>query len=277
MSGRRRRLAVVTLLALMVTGPAVMWASGGFVVEGDWRTASRASAGIAPVPGAAPEAIVQVYAARAFEWRGAFAVHTWIATKPAGGGRYTVYQVTGWGGGRVHRSAAEPDRAWFGAPPRLLADIRGPRAAALIPHIDAAVDDYPFPHTYRSWPGPNSNTFTAWVIRHVDGLSVALPPTALGKDYLADGVLARVPSGSGYQLSLYGLAGVGIAAEEGLTVNVLGLELGVAPWPPALVLPGVGRLGPSAPGAQRPVPAGEDQARATAASSAAVEIANSAR
>ncbi|WP_163143990.1 DUF3750 domain-containing protein, partial [Arhodomonas sp. KWT] len=90
MSGRRRRLAVVTLLALMVTGPAVMWASGGFVVEGDWRTASRASAGIAPVPGAAPEAIVQVYAARAFEWRGAFAVHTWIATKPAGGGRYTV-------------------------------------------------------------------------------------------------------------------------------------------------------------------------------------------
>ncbi|WP_374078390.1 DUF3750 domain-containing protein [Bdellovibrio bacteriovorus] len=47
----------------------------------DWRTASRDSAGIAPDPQKEKEAVVQVYAARTFAWRGYFAVHSWIATK----------------------------------------------------------------------------------------------------------------------------------------------------------------------------------------------------
>jgi hypothetical protein len=47
----------------------------------DWRTARRDSAGIAPDPASTPEALIQVYAARAFRWRGAFAVHTWIAAR----------------------------------------------------------------------------------------------------------------------------------------------------------------------------------------------------
>src|SRR4029079_5561328 len=62
----------------------------------DWRTASRESVGLAPAPAATPEAVVQVYAARAWAWRGYFGVHTWIAVKAAGAKAYTVYEVIGW-------------------------------------------------------------------------------------------------------------------------------------------------------------------------------------
>ncbi len=44
--------------------------------DDDWRTAPRHSIGIAPDPATTPEAVVQVYATRAFGWRGAFGVHT---------------------------------------------------------------------------------------------------------------------------------------------------------------------------------------------------------
>ena len=50
----------------------------------DWRTASRESAGIAPVPSATNEAVLHVYGAKAWSWRGWFAIHTWIATKRTG-------------------------------------------------------------------------------------------------------------------------------------------------------------------------------------------------
>ena len=54
---------------------------------------------------------------------------------------------------------------------------------------------------------------------------------------------SAAPSGSGFQLSLYGLFGILLAACEGLEVNLLGLSLGVDPVRPALKLPALGRLG----------------------------------
>lgn len=67
--------------------------------------------------------------------------------------------------------------------------------------------------------------------------------TAVGKDYLFDGVFAPTPSGTGYQLSLGGVVGVLVALEEGIEVNILGLGIGVDLMRPALKLPGIGRLG----------------------------------
>src|SRR3546814_6704357 len=64
---------------LLLAGPALAIVSGEVALDRTWYTASRASAGIVPPAAATPEAVVQVYAARAFDWRGAFAVHTWIA------------------------------------------------------------------------------------------------------------------------------------------------------------------------------------------------------
>ena len=67
------------LLLVLLTGPVLALAGGTVRLGQDWRTADRSSAGIASAPHDAPEAIVQVWAARAFNWRGLFAVHTWIA------------------------------------------------------------------------------------------------------------------------------------------------------------------------------------------------------
>ncbi|WP_353960392.1 DUF3750 domain-containing protein [Halomonas maura] len=194
---------------------------------------------------------MQVYAARAWGWRGAFGVHTWIATREAGAAAFRLHQVVSWRRpALVSQTIASPDRAWYGSAPRLLADYRGAPAAAMIEGIEAAVSAYPLPSRYRPWPGPNSNTFTAWVIRRVVGLDVVLPVTAVGKDYLVDGVLASTPGGSGVTASLAGVLGVTLGWEEGLEVMLLGLSLGVDLRRPALKLPGFGRLGMAAgPGA----------------------------
>ena len=63
----------------------------------------------------ADTAIVQVYAAATYGWRGYFAVHPWIIYKRAGDTTYTRYDVIGWGSRPVvRRNYAVPDGLWFG-------------------------------------------------------------------------------------------------------------------------------------------------------------------
>ncbi|MBP2229524.1 hypothetical protein J2847_002823 [Azospirillum agricola] len=239
-------LTCLLVLVLLLAGPAFVIASGTATLGVDWTRADRSPVGLAPDPAATPEAVVQVYAARALSWRGAFGVHPWFAVKPAGARAYTVYEVVGW---RVYRglpavavSNRDPDGRWFGAQPVVLAELRGAAAAAAIPRIAAAAGSYPYAGEYRVWPGPNSNTFAAWVARAVPELRLDLPSTALGKDYLGSGLVARAPSGTGWQLSLFGVAGLLVAWEEGLELNLLGLTVGVDPLDLAVKLPGVGRI-----------------------------------
>ncbi len=245
----KRTLAV---LAVMLGGPALAAVTGVVDIGQDWRTANRDSVGLSPTPADEPEAVLQVLGGRAFGWRGAFAVHTWIASKRRGASHYTTYQVIGWyayGGGSplvVRRDL--PDRRWYGADPELYLDLRGPQVEALIDKVEAAVAAYPFKRGYRAWPGPNSNSFTAWVGRAVPELRLDLPPTAVGKDWLGTtSFAAKAPSGTGYQLSLLGVLGVTAAVEEGLELNLLGLGLGVDPLDLALRLPGIGRVPNGAP------------------------------
>jgi hypothetical protein len=216
-------------------------------VPGDWRTASRDSVGLAPSPATTPGAIVQVYSARAVRWRGYFGVHTWIAAKAAGAAEYTVYEVTRW---RLRRentavsiSTRAPDARWFGNAPELIAELRGRDAETAIVRIEEAVAAYPYAGEYRIWPGPNSNTFTAYVLRAVPELRADLPPTAIGKDYLGGAVIARSPSGTGGQLSLFGVLGVLVGLEEGLEVNLFGAIFGIDPNQLAVKLPLAGHLG----------------------------------
>ena len=191
---------------------------------------------------------MQVYAARAVGWRGVMAVHSWIALKPAGAAAYTRYEVMGWGVGngspaiRVNR--AGPDNYWFGSRPDRLLDRRGAGVDELIARIEAAVAAYPYPDSYRTWPGPNSNTFIAYLGRAVPELRLDLPATAIGKDFIpGGGPVAMSPSGTGVQVSLFGLLGVMAGLEEGVELNVLSLTFGVDVKRPALKLPVVGRLG----------------------------------
>jgi len=239
-------LQFISLCLLAVMVAFVIMTRGGPV---DWRNASREPVGLAPGPAATPEAVVQVYAARTWGWRGYFGVHTWVAVKPAHAKAYTVYEVIGW---RLHRGGSAlaihdrgPDERWFGSAPALLADKRGPDADALIGRIDRAARAYPYAAQYTMWPGPNSNTFTAWIGRAVPELGIDLPPTAIGKDYLGDRLVATAPSGSGVQFSFFGLLGVIASGIEGFEVNVLGLSFGFDPFSPAIKLPFIGRIGGS--------------------------------
>jgi Protein of unknown function (DUF3750) len=214
----------------------------------NWWQARRDSSGQAPDPDTTPEAVIQIYAARTVGWKGLLGVHTWIAVKPAGAPSYTRYEVMGWGVSRgapaIRVNRTGPDNYWFGAQPELLLDRRGEGVDELIGKVEAAVASYPYPDSYRTWPGPNSNTFIAHIGREVPELRLRLPPTAVGKDYLPDGAPAGLtPSGTGVQLSLLGLAGVLVGWDDGIEVNVLGLTFGLDLLRPALKLPGVGRVG----------------------------------
>jgi hypothetical protein len=236
-------LVILFLCPLLVSG-CVLGRPNGV----PWYLARRDPTGLAPDPTTNPEPVIQVYAARAVSWRGVFAVHTWIAVKPAGAAHYSRYEVLGFGvvngapAVRVDRMG--PDNYWFGARPRLVLDRRGQGLDPVIDKIRAAVASYPYPHEYRAWPGPNSNTFTAYVARQVPELGLALPANAVGKDYLPGGaVIGVAPSGTGVQLSLFGIVGLLVALKEGIELNLLGLNIGLDFAAPALKLPGVGELG----------------------------------
>ena len=154
----------------------------------DWRTASRESAGIAPIPAIEKQAVIEFYAADAFSWRGWFAVHTWIAIKESNAIEYTVYEVMGWGVDRGRSALREyktvtPDRYWFGAEPEKILSMRGRKAADLIPQIKQAVARYPWKGEYKLVPGPNSNTFPAWVGLQVPELKLDMPFRAIGSGY----------------------------------------------------------------------------------------------
>lgn len=240
------------LLAALLAGPALMTACSGSGSSLHWSEADRSSNGMAPKPSEAPEALVQVYAARAFGWRGNFAVHTWVATKEVEADTWYVHEVMGWHSTPVRSVPDLPDRSWYDAQPRLLAELRGEEAAIAIPQIQEAVASYPYPDRYQAWPGPNSNTFTAWLIRETPQLQVILPNTAIGKDYLTPAIADSTPSASGYQINLAGVLGVGLSVKEGLEINLLGLNLGIDPWHLGIKLPGVGQLSLRDPWATEP-------------------------
>jgi hypothetical protein len=223
-----------------------------FILQGcshqDWRTADRSSAGLAPLPEAEREAVVQVYAARAVRWRGYFAVHCWIATKERDADHYITYHVMGFRledtGTTIVAGEEIPDRKWFGAMPELIHTIKGKKAELAIPKIQEAVKTYPYHDLYEPYPGPNSNTFVSYILRRVPEIGVELPPNAIGKDWIDDGELVGMSeSGTGVQVSLFGMFGMTVGLAEGFELNLLGMSFGLDLWRPAIKLPFVGRLG----------------------------------
>jgi hypothetical protein len=210
-----------------------------------WAQADWSSAGLLPAARDKPAALIHVYAARVGRWRGAFAHHTWIVVKEAGAARYTRFDKVAWGQ-PVKVDNWAPDARWYGHEPQLIGAVEGAAAVLLIPKIRAAVTNYPFNRSggYSLWPGPNSNSFTAYVLSQIPEAGIALPSTAIGKDWRTDGRwYGLTPSGTGYQVSLAGLIGVSVGRHEGLEVNFLGLVVGLDVFTPAIKLPGFGRIG----------------------------------
>jgi hypothetical protein len=233
-------LLVVFVLPLLVS--ACVYGRDSSV---PWYEARRDATGLAPDPAKTPDAVIQVYAARAVSWRGIFAVHTWIVVKPTDAPKFTRYEVVGFSVSEsnpaIKIDRTGPDNYWFGAKPELILDRRGPGVDAMIAKVRESVRAYPYPNEYRAWPGPNSNTFTAWIARQVPELGLAIPSNAIGKDYLPGGaVFAAAPSATGYQFSLFGVLGLLVARDEGIEINLLGMDLGIGFKMPGVKLPGVG-------------------------------------
>lgn len=241
-----RFIPVVCLVLAAHAGLAQGSSQAAEVPGRSWMTAPKHSAGIAPDPAQSVDlTIVQVYAAPTYGWRGFFAVHPWIIYKRKGEITFTRYDVVGWRAPQVvQRNYALPDGLWYGSTPELLVDQRGEGVEAMIDEIEAAVASYPHADEYRSYPGPNSNTFLAHIGRQVPALKLDLPANAIGKDYRPlTSPVGVSPSGSGLQVSIWGLLGVSIGAQEGLEFNVLGMNFGLDLNAPALRLPFWGRLG----------------------------------
>jgi hypothetical protein len=198
----------------------------------------------APDPMSVREPVVQVYGARTLGVKGLFGVHTWVAVKPRDAAEWTVYEVIGWRLRWSDTALVIRNRApenWFGSKGELYAEKRGAGVDELIRRIDKAAHEYPYAKTYTLWPGPNSNTFTAWIARAVPELEVDLPATAIGKDYIGSRFVSTAPSGKGFQFSLRGLLGVAASGIDGVELNILGLNFGAGPS--GLKLPMVGRIG----------------------------------
>jgi len=245
-----RRLATLLVIALPLYGACSITYLGtsGQVSEGESVARTADPARLAPDPHTTQEAVIQVYGARVAEWHGYFGVHTWLAVKRTGASEFLVYEVTRSQlldtGSAVLITSRIPDELWYGNAPELLRDVRGPGVDALIERVDRAARGYPFADRYRIWPGPNSNTFVAHVLREVPELRADLPATAVGKDYLGAMPLARTPSGTGGQFNMFGVAGLAAGWEEGVELNLFGLTFGIDPNDFALKLPILGRVGP---------------------------------
>lgn len=184
-------------------------------------------------------------AARTGGLKGALSLHTWIVTKEAGGFQYNRYDKVGWGSA-VRKNMFEPDARWYSNQPFFVKTIRGEAAEKLIPKVEAAISKYPHDGYggYRIWPGPNSNSFVAYVLRAVPEINAVLPSNAVGRDFTAKHNFFQLASdGLDVHFSIYGLVGMAAGVRSGLEFHLLGLVFGLDFAEPGVKLPGFGRIG----------------------------------
>ena len=164
--------------------------------------------------------------------------------KPAHANAWQRYDVVGWGT-PIRVNGWDPDGRWFGNRPAVIADIKGDAAERLIPKIEAVIQTYRYNHAgdYRLWPGPNSNSFVASVLRKVPEIGVTLPPNAIGRDFRPRPYAGLSDSRTGVEASLWGALGVKLGWVEGFELNFFGLVAGLDVQNPGLKVPGFGRIG----------------------------------
>lgn len=235
--------ALIYLAPVAVSATLYFFGSG----QADWRSADRSTTGLLAPAREMPDAVVRIFSARTVSWRSIIATHSWVVIKDVGAPMYERFDYTAWGL-PIWKDRFVPDGRWFGNIPQVIFAADGPAAARMIPIIRSTIRGYRYSRAgdYRIWPGPNSNTFVAWIMQAVPEMKASLPPTAIGKDFPYDGRWVGVtPSRTGLRLNVGGYFGVTIGWYEGIEVNVLGAVAGIDIRRPALKLPAIGRLGVS--------------------------------
>ena len=124
---------------------------------------------------------------------GLFAVHYWfVVLEESKAERWEVWQTKNAGGrsiGHVHCDLKGPDEGVGGGPACSAMQWQG-EAALRIKEVLVNAHTYPYCGLYRYWPGPNSNTFAAWVLRQA-GIDFPLARKAIGCKYLGPALRAR--------------------------------------------------------------------------------------
>ncbi len=210
-----------------------------------WRCANWSSAQILPTAADDAPAAVYVLCARTGGLKGALSQHCWIVLKRENASSYDRYDKVGWGR-PVRKNAYAADANWYSNTPNIIKAIKGTTAQELIRRIEDAITAYPYGANgdYRLWPGPNSNSFVAHVLRQVPELELVLPPNAVGRDFIGTGKFWHADTDHlDFKLGINGLAGISIGARSGFELNFLGLVTGIDIQHPAVKLPGFGRIG----------------------------------
>lgn len=119
---------------------------------------------------------------------GMVAVHYWFVTNDAGMlERWEVWQTPNAGGqsvGHLHRNLMHPHSNVGGGPTRLAHVWTDTLAEQITNTLHESWVQYPYQHQYRVVPGPNSNTFAAWVLRQA-GISYRLSWKGIGRNFMS--------------------------------------------------------------------------------------------
>jgi hypothetical protein len=129
------------------------------------------------------ELVVQLRCAKV-PWTSA--VHCWYVEFDPADDRWHRWEV--WqeaGDGATDWGHVRKDLMWSAdgvgdGPSWVLTEWRGPEADRLHKTLNSP-QTYPYQQTYQFWPGPNSNTYAAWVLKQSE-VSYDLPVGAIGKD-----------------------------------------------------------------------------------------------
>jgi hypothetical protein len=242
------------VVACLLLGPAcrVLWKGRGLLLA--WLGVCLVGAGYGrlypatfpPLPAAPAEPVVQLRCAPLPGVLGYVAEHHWFLEFDPDDGRWHRWELwqeadaggTSWG--HVHKDLIGVESGLNGYPPRTVAEWRGQAARDLRAAL-AASATYPHRGCYLAWPGPNSNTYIAWVLRR-SGVPADLGPLRIGMDYLGPlGGVAVSTTRAGVQAETPVL-GARVGPLEGAEAHVLCFTFGIDTWPPAVKTP-LGRVG----------------------------------
>jgi hypothetical protein len=121
---------------------------------------------------------------------GWIAAHYWFVVYDDAGAchRWEVWQTADAGGtsfGHLHRDLKAPQADVGGGPTRLAAVWEGADASRIAEVLNEPAA-YPWCRRYRYWPGPNSNSFVAWVLAQA-GVRHPLHWRAIGRKWVFKG------------------------------------------------------------------------------------------
>lgn len=128
-----------------------------------------------------------------------FAVHTWIVLESPefGTKRYEIHKfLNKKTGNYFYTNAQAPNegmslfmipRKFFSKKKfksKLLFSLKGEEAKQIVKNIEIEILNYPYLSRYHLYPGPNSNTFTRWILSLNESTRcIKLPLNAFGDRY----------------------------------------------------------------------------------------------